>query len=113
MIMLIVFVSLKIKAARDKLGRPCSMCNNYEDQLQSIQRKYQECHDKAQILERQLAAEKRTLETQRKYRDELEESLKNAAEDAQKQVPSSGHSSFLIFIKTYRIHVSYMYFCRI
>ncbi|XP_064619716.1 rab GTPase-binding effector protein 1-like isoform X2 [Lineus longissimus] len=76
----------EIKAARDKLGRPCSMCNNYEDQLQNVQRKYQECHDKAQTLERQLAAEKRTLETQRKYRDELEESLKNAAEDAQKQI---------------------------
>jgi len=28
---------LQLRAAREKLGRPCDMCNNYEAQLQGLQ----------------------------------------------------------------------------
>ncbi|XP_074642216.1 rab GTPase-binding effector protein 1-like [Tubulanus polymorphus] len=78
----------EMRSAREKLGRPCSMCSNYETQLQNLQHKYQDEHEKVQTLERQLTQERKAIENQRKYRDELETSLKNAAEDAQAQICS-------------------------
>ena len=76
----------QVKAAREKLGRPCDMCNNYEAQLQSVQGKEREVMERMRTLEKQVSGTKQALEKQKKYAEELETSLKNAAEDAQAQV---------------------------
>ncbi|CAH1801364.1 unnamed protein product [Owenia fusiformis] len=76
----------EVKAAREKLGRPCDMCKNYEAQLQSVQENAQESQSSAQTLNKQLSQEKATLENQKKYQEELENTLQNVAEDAQAQI---------------------------
>ena len=80
------FPLFQVKAAREKLGRPCDMCNNYEAQLQSVQGKEREVMERMRTLEKQVSGTKQALEKQKKYAEELETSLKNAAEDAQAQV---------------------------
>ncbi|KAL3857529.1 hypothetical protein ACJMK2_012189 [Sinanodonta woodiana] len=76
----------ELKSAHEKLGRPCDMCNNYETQLQSVQNTLVEEQTKKRSLERQLLSEKQITESQRKYIEELENSLKNTAEDAHKEI---------------------------
>lgn len=78
----------QLKNAREKLGRPCDMCNNYEAQLQSVQDEYKNEQVKAKSLERQLQSEKQLAENRQKYVDDLEDSLKNSAEEAEKQISS-------------------------
>ncbi|XP_060079265.1 rab GTPase-binding effector protein 1-like [Ylistrum balloti] len=78
----------QLREAREKLGRPCDMCNNYEAQLQGVQEASKEEQVKANSLDRQLKVEKQVNENQKKYIAELEESLKSSAEEAEKQVSS-------------------------
>ncbi|XP_033747222.1 rab GTPase-binding effector protein 1-like [Pecten maximus] len=78
----------QLREAREKLGRPCDMCNNYEAQLQGVQEESKEEQVKANSLDRQLKAEKQIIENQKKYISELEESLKSSAEEAEKQISS-------------------------
>ncbi|XP_013389532.1 rab GTPase-binding effector protein 1-like isoform X2 [Lingula anatina] len=76
----------ELKAARAKLGRPCDMCNNYEAQLVQVQKQEQEAQEKIKSFERQLDVEKRALEATTKLKEELEETLKTAAEQTQQQI---------------------------
>lgn len=76
----------EIRFAREKLGRPCDMCTNYEQQLQSLQTKYTESQESTRGLRQQLEQEIDNVLREQKMRSELEESLKNAAEDAQIQI---------------------------
>ncbi|GAB1603833.1 GTPase-binding effector 1-like isoform X2 [Argonauta hians] len=76
----------ELKSAREKLGRPCDMCNNYEAQLQSVQAQLKESQSKTQQLHRYLKSEQQASDNQRKYQEELENSLKDVAEDARKQI---------------------------
>lgn len=62
------------------------MCNNYEAQLQSVQDEFKNEQVKAKSLERQLQSEKQLTENRQKYVEDLEDSLKNSAEEAEKQV---------------------------
>lgn len=78
----------QLQEAREKLGRPCDMCNNYEAQLQGVQEESKEEQVKANSLDRQLKAEKQITENQKKYISELEDSLKSSAEEAEKQISS-------------------------
>lgn len=75
-----------MKSAREKLGRPCSMCSNYEAQLQTVQEELKMVKTEMKRVERSLATEQQTNKNLLKYQAELEEALKNAAEDAQSQV---------------------------
>lgn len=76
----------ELKSAREKLGRPCDMCNNYEAQLQSVQAQLKESQSKIQQLNRFLKSEQQASVNQRKYQEELENNLKEVAEDARKQI---------------------------
>lgn len=76
----------ELKSAREKLGRPCDMCNNYEAQLQSVQAQLKDAQAKIQQLERYLKSEQQASLNQRKYQEELENNLKEVAEDARKQI---------------------------
>eukprot|EP00106_Octopus_bimaculoides_P018813 XP_014786255.1 PREDICTED: rab GTPase-binding effector protein 1-like [Octopus bimaculoides] len=76
----------ELKSAREKLGRPCDMCNNYEAQLQSVQAQLKESQSKIQQLNRYLKSEQQASVNQRKYQEELENNLKEVAEDARKQI---------------------------
>ena len=78
-----------MRAARDKLGRPCTMCSNYEAQLQSVQAEQQKVCSEVKRLEVSLASESQSNKNLITYQAELEEALKNAAEDAQSQVSMS------------------------
>lgn len=74
--------------AREKAGKPCDMCNNYEAQLQNIQDEYKREQVKAKSLERRLNHELQTLENKQKYITDLENSLNNSATEAQNQITS-------------------------
>lgn len=65
------------------------MCNNYEAQLQGVQDDLKQEQAKVRSLERESKAEKQTLESQKNYILELEESLKKAANDAKDEVSSA------------------------
>lgn len=77
---------LQMRASREKLGRPCSMCSNYEAQLQTVQEELKATKTELKRAERSLGTEQQTNRNLLKYQSELEEALKNAAEDAQSQV---------------------------
>ncbi|CAE1168022.1 RABEP1 [Acanthosepion pharaonis] len=62
------------------------MCNNYEAQLQSVQAQLKDAQAKIQQLERYLKSEQQASLNQRKYQEELENNLKEVAEDARKQI---------------------------
>lgn len=76
----------ELKSAREKLGRPCDMCNNYEAQLQSVQALLKDAQAKIQQLERYLKSEQQASLNQRKYQEELENNLKEVSEDACQQI---------------------------
>ncbi|XP_064612517.1 rab GTPase-binding effector protein 1-like isoform X2 [Liolophura sinensis] len=78
----------ELKASREKLGRPCDMCSNYEAQLQSVQEELKDSTTKAQTLDRQLKSERHASTNQLKYQEELETNLKQVAEDASQQISS-------------------------
>uniref|UniRef100_A0ABM0LU26 Rab GTPase-binding effector protein 1-like n=1 Tax=Saccoglossus kowalevskii TaxID=10224 RepID=A0ABM0LU26_SACKO len=90
----------EVKSAREKLGRPCDMCTNYEQQLQNMQTVDLEQRDLVHDLKKQLEKLKEKSLLERADRTQLEESLKNAAQDAQQQITSllaknQEHESFL------------------
>ncbi|XP_060582022.1 rab GTPase-binding effector protein 1-like [Ruditapes philippinarum] len=78
----------QLRAAREKLGRPCDMCNNYEAQLQGVQDELKEERAKLRSCERESNAEKQTINSQKNYITELEEKLKDAASDTDEQIGS-------------------------
>lgn len=78
----------ELRAAREKLGRPCDMCNNYEAQLQSVQDELKGEQAKLRSLERESNAEKQTITSQTNYIKELEEKLKDAASSAGEEIGS-------------------------
>ena len=75
-----------MRTAREKLGRPCSMCSNYEAQLQAVQEKMKEGQSELKRSQKALATEQQTSQNLLKYQAELEDALKNKAEDANAQV---------------------------
>ncbi|CAG5124695.1 unnamed protein product, partial [Candidula unifasciata] len=76
----------EMRASRENLGRPCTMCSNYEVQLQTIQEELKAAKSELIRLERAYSSEQQTNKNLLKYQSELEEALKNAAEDAQSQI---------------------------
>ncbi|KAH9515131.1 hypothetical protein Btru_019283 [Bulinus truncatus] len=76
----------EMKTAREKLGRPCSMCKNYESQLQTVQEELKTVRTELKRSERSLTTEQMTNKNLLKYQSELEESLKTSAEEAQSQI---------------------------
>lgn len=105
----------EMRSARDKLGRPCSMCHNYEAQLQASQSALQvarvevtRLESEVKRLETELQSESQTSANLVKYQEELEEALKQSSEDTQEQI--SGLSSKLheceSFIQEMKIQMS-------
>ncbi|XP_066303103.1 rab GTPase-binding effector protein 1-like isoform X2 [Branchiostoma lanceolatum] len=76
----------EVKAAREKLGRPCDMCSNYEQQLQNVQESEKDVRDTMAKLQSDLEREQKNREKKEKNMEELEESVKNAGQDAQQQL---------------------------
>lgn len=62
------------------------MCNNYEAQLQSVQDEMKAEQAKLHSLQRESNAEKWMINSQKNYITELEETLKDAASSASKEV---------------------------
>ncbi|XP_052246058.1 rab GTPase-binding effector protein 1-like isoform X2 [Dreissena polymorpha] len=79
-------VQEELRTAREKLGRPCDMCNNYEAQLQLVQDNSRKEQASYRALERESKAEKQTIDSQKKYICELEESLRKAASESSEEV---------------------------
>ncbi|KAI0216904.1 Rab GTPase-binding effector protein 1 [Lamellibrachia satsuma] len=76
----------ELKAAREKLGRSCDMCSNYESQLQALQENEKKAWSQVRTLERQLQAERQARTAQHSYVEQLETALHDKAEDARKQI---------------------------
>lgn len=76
----------EIRSARKKLGRPCSMCSNYEAQLQTAQEEQKKANSENKRLERLLSSERNATEKSLTYQSQLEETLKASAEDYQAQI---------------------------
>lgn len=79
-------VQEELRSAREKLGRPCDMCNNYEAQLQSVQDELKEEKAKLRSQERESNAEKQTINSQKNYITELEEKLKESASSTEEEI---------------------------
>ena len=75
-----------MRSSREKLGRPCSMCSNYEAQLQTVQEKMKDGQSELKRSQKALAKEQQTSQNLLKYQAELEDALKTKAEEAQAQV---------------------------
>ncbi|KAK7487813.1 hypothetical protein BaRGS_00020954 [Batillaria attramentaria] len=75
----------EVRSAREKLGRPCSMCSNYEAQLQTAQEDLKTATSDNKRLERLLSSERQATEKSLKYQSQLEETLKASAEESQSQ----------------------------
>ncbi|KAL5016860.1 hypothetical protein ScPMuIL_006449 [Solemya velum] len=78
----------EVKSAREKLGRPCDMCSNYEAQLQTVQQQLKREEMKAKSAEHQLETEQTIADNRQRYVLDLETKLKDTAEDTQKQISS-------------------------
>ncbi|KAL8599973.1 hypothetical protein ACOMHN_038972 [Nucella lapillus] len=76
----------EIRSAREKLGRPCSMCSNYEAQLQTAQEDVKTAANETKRLERLLVSEQQATQRSLTYQTQLEEALKDSAEEAESQV---------------------------
>ncbi|XP_071945814.1 rab GTPase-binding effector protein 1-like [Antedon mediterranea] len=78
----------QVRQSREKLGRPCDMCVNYEQQLQKVQSVEIAFKEQVAALQMDVRQQQEKVRKEMKQRCELEESLKNAAEDAQTQIRS-------------------------
>lgn len=76
----------EVSAAREKVGKPCDMCANYESQLQAAQENEKKVIGQLHTLERHLQLERQALASQDKYVAELEANLKNATENTEMQI---------------------------
>ena len=80
----------QLKGAREKLGRPCDMCNNYEAQLQNVQETFKAEQTKVRSLDRTIQSVKQESESQKQYIEKLEDSLKENVDNANKEVRARG-----------------------
>ncbi|XP_033120140.1 rab GTPase-binding effector protein 1-like [Anneissia japonica] len=76
----------QIRQSREKLGRPCDMCVNYEQQLQKVQSTEIAFREQVAALQMDVRQQQEKVKKEMRQRSELEECLKNAAEDAQRQI---------------------------
>jgi len=76
----------EVCSAREKVGKPCDMCSNYESQLQTVQEGEKKTQGQLHTLERHLQAERDALKSHERYTAELENNLKGVAEKAELQV---------------------------
>ncbi|XP_076452768.1 rab GTPase-binding effector protein 1-like isoform X2 [Babylonia areolata] len=76
----------EIRSAREKLGRPCSMCSNYEAQLQTAQEDLKMASSENKRLERLVASEQQATHKSLAYQSQLEETLKASAQETDTQM---------------------------
>ncbi|RUS84817.1 hypothetical protein EGW08_007432 [Elysia chlorotica] len=98
----------EMRTSREKLGRPCSMCSNYEAQLQAVQEKMKDGQAELKRCQRALASEQQTSQRLLEYQAELEEALKSKAEEAQTQISSltTKLQECEKYVKDFREHMS-------
>ncbi|XP_063125751.1 rab GTPase-binding effector protein 1 isoform X1 [Rattus norvegicus] len=75
----------EVHNAGNKLGRRCDMCSNYEKQLQGIQIQEAETRDQVKKLQLMLRQANDQLEKTMKEKQELEDFLRQSAEDSSHQ----------------------------
>ncbi|GFO20972.1 Rab GTPase-binding effector protein 1 [Plakobranchus ocellatus] len=92
----------EMRGAREKLGRPCSMCSNYEAQLQTVQEKMKEAQTELKRTQKALTTEQQTSQNLLKYQGELENALKTKAEEAQTQAGNFFSQSCLVSYEFYQ-----------
>ncbi|WAR04005.1 RABE1-like protein [Mya arenaria] len=83
----------ELRGAREKLGRPCDMCNNYEAQLQGVQDEFRQEQASFRALERESHAQKQTIDSQKQYVSELEEKLRTAAHEQIEEISVMSHKT--------------------
>ncbi|EDM05058.1 rabaptin, RAB GTPase binding effector protein 1, isoform CRA_b [Rattus norvegicus] len=76
----------EVHNAGNKLGRRCDMCSNYEKQLQGIQIQEAETRDQVKKLQLMLRQANDQLEKTMKEKQELEDFLRQSAEDSSHQI---------------------------
>ncbi|NXP77091.1 RABE1 protein, partial [Ramphastos sulfuratus] len=76
----------EVQNAGNKLGRRCDMCSNYEKQLQGIQIQEAETRDQVKKLQVMLRQANDQLERTMKEKQELEDYMKQSAEDSSNQI---------------------------
>ncbi|XP_022242790.1 rab GTPase-binding effector protein 1-like isoform X2 [Limulus polyphemus] len=76
----------EVKRAREKMGRSCEMCSNYELQLQQIQEADQKHRQQLADLQQTIDNLKEDLLREQAFRLDLEQKFNLAAEDVMKQV---------------------------
>ncbi|XP_020023833.1 rab GTPase-binding effector protein 1 isoform X1 [Castor canadensis] len=76
----------EVHNAGNKLGRRCDMCSNYEKQLQGIQIQEAETRDQVKKLQVMLRQANDQLEKTMKDKQELEDFIKQSAENSSHQV---------------------------
>lgn len=95
-----VLESAQVRSAREKLGRPCSMCSNYEAQLQTAQEELKTASSDTKRLERLLASERQATEKSLKYQSQLEETLQTSAEESQTQASATNSPTDFPFTRS-------------
>ena len=75
-----------MKGSREKLGRSCDMCANYESQLQQVQNQHKTTITQLRSVERHLEAERQAAANHHTYTEELERKLEGVASEAAKEV---------------------------
>uniref|UniRef100_A0A8C0VWS0 Rab GTPase-binding effector protein 1 n=1 Tax=Castor canadensis TaxID=51338 RepID=A0A8C0VWS0_CASCN len=76
----------EVHNAGNKLGRRCDMCSNYEKQLQGIQIQEAETRDQVKKLQVMLRQANDQLEKTMKDKQELEDFIKQSAENSSHQI---------------------------
>uniref|UniRef100_S4RYQ0 Uncharacterized protein n=1 Tax=Petromyzon marinus TaxID=7757 RepID=S4RYQ0_PETMA len=76
----------EVQKAASNFGRPCDMCSNYEQQLQTIQAQEADTRDQLKRLHAMLRQANEQLEKVGKERDELEDASRRSAEDCTEQI---------------------------
>ncbi|CAN0048587.1 unnamed protein product [Lampetra planeri] len=76
----------EVQKAASNFGRPCDMCSNYEQQLQTIQAQEADTRDQLKRLHTMLRQANEQLEKVGKERDELEDASRRSAEDCAQQI---------------------------
>lgn len=76
----------ELRKAREKLGQPCEMCNNYELQLQQVQRMEQEQKHRASTAEQMLKDYKKDLQQEQAYREEMEQKFTEGSKESEIKV---------------------------
>jgi len=79
-------LSEELKASREKLGRPCDMCCDYETRLATAQAEVRRAEGQMRMLERQLEGQRQAATNAGTYTQSLEQNLEKTAAEAEQEI---------------------------